>query len=311
MFLPLFITATAATVVGAAAALPADQILQAPAPESAGLHQPADGSPAASPPPPPPGPPRRVMAWGSMDCFKGSAPHGCTGNPALDNTSDIMRQAEEATRRAAAKQLTDLSPTTYKFGPNGTVLYDRCGPVCERLQPKFKAAGLRVIPLVAAFGVAAIMRPVQSPHSAAKALVNLTRFFGYDGINLDFEPLDCQHCVHPSNCTVETAALLAFLDIVGNALHAAGKELQIDYAAWMQTHNFASYESVANTAVDTIASMDTYGKLGEVFSVSARVHLRIVCPSFSRHVVFVVAFQPLQELPTSSIQSGSPIQPTN
>ena len=112
-----------------------------------------------------------------------------------------------------------------------------------------------------------------------------------DGINLDLEPLDCGSCVSPSNCTVETAALLRFLDVVGDALHAHGKELQIDYAAWMQvrtcsragcdavcdtfrpqivdcrsqTHNFGSYETVAATAVDTICSMDTYGKLGDTF----------------------------------------------
>jgi len=32
-----------------------------------------------------------------------------------------------------------------------------------------------------------------------------------------------------------------------------------------QTHNFGSYETVAATAVDTICSMDTYGKLGDTF----------------------------------------------
>lgn len=226
----------------------------------------------------PQAPPRRVMAWGSMDCFHGGKACSCTGNPAVDNSTDIMRQAHEATKRAAAKQLTDLSPTTYRFGPNGSVLHDRCGPVCEQLQPRFRAAGLRVIPLVAAFSVAAIMQPVRSPHDTARALVNLTLFFGYDGINLDFEPMDCQNCVHPNNCTIESAALLSFLGIVGDALHAEGKELQIDYAAWMQTHNFGSYESIANTAVDTIASMDTYGKLGEVFSVSHEGMLSTLSP---------------------------------
>ena len=139
--------------------------------------------------------PRRVMAWMSADCFTGDVAHSCLGQPA-DNTTDIERQASEAIRRASAKQLTDLSPTTYKFGPNGTVLYDRCGVVCERLQPKFAGAGLRVLPLVAAFGIRPIVEyALKHPTNAAHTLVNLTLTHGYAGINLDLEPLDCQNCV--------------------------------------------------------------------------------------------------------------------
>jgi hypothetical protein len=48
-------------------------------------------------------------------------------------------------------------------------------------------------------------------------------------------------------------------------LRIPAQELQVDYAYWMQTNNFASYAEVAATEVDTIMSMDTYGKLGNVF----------------------------------------------
>jgi hypothetical protein len=50
-----------------------------------------DDSAITAPPQPPPGPPRRVMGWGSMDCFKGSAACSCTGNPSIGNSTDIMR----------------------------------------------------------------------------------------------------------------------------------------------------------------------------------------------------------------------------
>lgn len=222
-------------------------------------------------------PPRRVLAWMSADCFDGPKATACTGG-ASDNTTDILRQATEAERRAAKKQLTDLSPTTYRFAANGTVVYDRCGPVCEALQPRFVTAGLRVLPLVAAFNIPAIMgNALSHPLPAARNLLNLTLAHGYAGINLDLEPLDCQHCASPSNCTVETEALLRFLDTVGTALHSHGKELQIDYAAWMQTHNFGSYEAVAATAVDTICSMDTYGKLGDVFGWITELNMAASC----------------------------------
>lgn len=222
-------------------------------------------------------PPRRVIAWMSADCFAGSKATACTGS-ASDNTTDILRQATEAERRAAKRQLTDLSPTTYRFAANGTVVYDRCGPVCEALQPRFVTAGLRVVPLVAAFNIPSIMgNALLHPLPAARNLLNLTLAHGYAGINLDLEPLDCQHCASPSNCTVETAALLRFLDTVGTALHSHGKELQIDYAAWMQTHNFGSYETIAATAVDTICSMDTYGKLGDVFGWITQLNMAASC----------------------------------
>jgi hypothetical protein len=184
---------------------------------------------------------------------------------------------DEAEKRLRNKQLTDISPTTYAFGSKGSLLYDRCGVVCERLQPRFKRAGLRVIPLVAAFGVHLIYETVTHPEAAAASLLNLTLTMEYDGINLDFEPLDCQNCVSPSNCTVESAAYLHFLNVVADALHRHGKELQIDYAAWMQTHNFASYAEVAATAVDTIASMDTYGKLGDVFGWITQLNMVASC----------------------------------
>jgi hypothetical protein len=162
-------------------------------------------------------PPRRVMAWMSADCFNGIKATSCLGG-STGNITDIERQAAEALRRAAAKQLTDLSPTTYKFGPNGTVLYDRCGMVCERLQPKFAGAGLRVFPLVAAFGIRPIIEyALKYPVDAADSLVNLTLMHGYAGINLDLEPLDCQHCVSPSNCTVETWDLRDALKPIGLA----------------------------------------------------------------------------------------------
>ena len=221
--------------------------------------------------------PRRVMAWMSADCYSGTTATSCTGG-ASDNTTDILRQAAEAEQRAASKQLTDLSPTTYKFGANGSIEYDRCGPVCEQLQPRFEAAGLRVLPLVASFNIPSIMNDaLLHPVAAARSLLNLTLTHGYAGINLDLEPLDCQNCVSPSNCTVESAALLRFLDTVGAALHQHGKELQIDYAAWMQTHNFGSYEAVAATAVDTICSMDTYGKLGDVFGWITQLNMAASC----------------------------------
>ena len=93
-------------------------------------------------------PPRRVMAWMSADCFHADTATACAGT-AADNTTDIMRQAAEAERRVANKQLTDISPTSYRFAGNGSVVHDRCGSVCEGLQPRFKRAGLRVLPLVA------------------------------------------------------------------------------------------------------------------------------------------------------------------
>ena len=104
-----------------------------------------------------------------------------------------------------------------------------------------------------------------------------------------------------------------FLDIVGDALHAVGKELQIDYAAWMQTHNFGSYESVANTAVDTIASMDTYGKLGDVLSWINTLNAAAACQlprgGFGHYpcngkMKLSAGFWPLQ--PTLTYQGGVP-----
>ena len=253
------------------------------------------------------------MAWMSADCFQGTTATSCLGL-AADNTTDIERQATEALRRAAAGQLTDLSPTTYKFGPNGTVLHDRCGAVCERLQPRFAGAGLKVLPLVAAFGIRPIVEyALNHPADAARNLVDLTLTHGYAGINLDLEPLDCQNCVSPSNCTVETRLLLAFLDVVAAALHAHGKELQIDYAAWMQTHNFGSYSAVAATKVDTIASMDTYGKLGDVFGWITQLNAVASCelpagvlggyPCNGR-LKLSAGFWPLQ--PVAQYQGGEP-----
>jgi hypothetical protein len=221
---------------------------------------------------------RRVMGWMSADCFDGNKPVDCTGN---NNRSDIDRQVAEIKLRAAAGQLTDLSPTTYKVGPGGTIVYDRCGPVCESLQSNFSRMGLRVHPLVAIFNIGAIMGDaLQHAEVQASALVNLTLKHGYDGINLDFEPLDCQNCASPSNCTLETAALVGYVKIVSDALHSHGKEVQIDFAAWMQTHNFGSYPLLAASNVDRICSMDTYGKLGDVFRWITQLNMASSCKSW-------------------------------
>ena len=45
----------------------------------------------------------------------------------------------------------------------------------------------------------------------------------------------------------------------------------------MQTHNFGSYATIASTAVDTIASMDTYGKLGDVFGWITQLNSAASC----------------------------------
>ena len=132
-------------------------------------------------------PPRRVMAWMSADCFHADTATACAGT-AADNTTDIMRQAAEAERRVANKQLTDISPTSYRFAGNGSVVHDRCGSVCEGLQPRFKRAGLRVLPLVAAFNIGAIMgSALTHPDAAARNLVSLTLKHGY-GASPDTSP---------------------------------------------------------------------------------------------------------------------------
>jgi hypothetical protein len=103
--------------------------------------------------------------------------------------------------------------------------------------------------------------------------------------------------------------MLMFLDIVGDTLHAVGKELQIDYDAWMQMHNFGSYESVANTTVE----MDTYGKLGDVFPWINPLNMAAAC-QLSRgglgqfpcngKMKLPAGFWPLQ--PISHYQGGVP-----
>jgi hypothetical protein len=165
--------------------------------------------------------PRRVLAWMSADCFNGSIPINCKGDDS-DNTTDIMRQVKEAVLRRQEGSLTDVSPTTYAMNAYG-VFYDRCGVVCERLQPELRRAGLRVFPLIVCWGIESVMGIVGDPEQAAANLVNLTLTHEYDGINIDFEPMDLYHCNISSNCIVETPLYLRFLNVVGSALHAHGK----------------------------------------------------------------------------------------
>jgi hypothetical protein len=97
---------------------------------------------------------RRVMAWMAL----------------TSNASDTARQLDEARRRAAAGNLTDVSPTFFGTGPNGSLVGTPDAALVRALQ----AAGLRVHPLVAGWGAGprqGIAAAVEHPEAFAAAAV--------------------------------------------------------------------------------------------------------------------------------------------
>ena len=81
----------------------------------------------------------------------------------------------------------------------------------------------------------------------------------------------------------------------------------------MQTHNFCNYAAVTATAVDTIASMDTYGKLGDIFGWITQLNSVAACKLPARalgsypcngRLNFSAGFWPLQ--PVAQYQGGRP-----
>ena len=218
---------------------------------------------------------RRVMAWMAL----------------TSNLTDNKRQIDEAKLRAEAGNLTDVSPTFFGTGANGSLSGPDpklCGGrTCAALVRELQAAGLRVHPLVAGWGAGprgGIADATMYPETFA---ANAVRVFGpsglnASGINIDFEATGANLCAVPGNCLQETRAYYRFLEVLSKAMHGAGMQVQVDWATFMGVSNFGSLEGLRDTDIDLICTMDPYGKVGTAFDWITQLELAATCTGLGK-----------------------------
>ena len=113
---------------------------------------------------------RRVMAWMALTA----------------NASDTLRQLAEAKVRARAGNLTDVSPTMFGTGPNGSIAPPIChGRPCKELVRELQSAGLKVHPLIAGWGagpLGGIANAIEFPETFVESALKI---FGSAGLRAD------------------------------------------------------------------------------------------------------------------------------
>ena len=145
---------------------------------------------------------------------------------------------------------------------------------------------LRTYPCLGVGGNITVLRSLFAPDkqpTVIAQLANLTRDSGFDGLNLDFEPLTNVHDPRDpfAPTTADAAALAKFVDALAKALHAlpGRPELQLDTlsiaeACWNTPDNghmwdlkpcpwirrFWDFDALALTELDTVIPMDSYGR---------------------------------------------------
>ena len=212
-------------------------------------------------------PRRRVMAWMALTA----------------NVSDNLRQLAEAKRRANANNLTDISPTFFGASANGTFSAPwpagggvrtpcaRCGNLsggCRAFVAELKAAGLRVHPLIAAWGAGPLGGIAMAINFPKQFIFNAVQILGpeglsVNGINIDFEASGANLCATPGSCVAETHTYYTFLNELSDAMHAMSPRLEVsvDWATFMGVSNYGSFEGLRDSKIDVAVSMDPYGKV--------------------------------------------------
>jgi len=125
-----------------------------------------------------------------------------------------------------------------------------------------QALGVPVLPYLIDVDNSTQMHAVYANASAVVAdAVALAQHYGFQGWFIDYEDE-----YPPDTDPHKSAKLAAFLTLLGDALHAAGKRLTICVASWSAL--LADYEAIAaSSGVDELQLMSTYARPADFESV--------------------------------------------
>jgi len=157
------------------------------------------------------------VAAGGLRLATAPTPPQPAGKP-LVLAFSVGTDASRASLAAHAAQISVVSPTGLRAAADGTLL----GTVDPPSLAAASARGLPVWPLVQndGFDAAAVSRLLHDDNAVGRLVASLAALAtrtGLGGIDLDFEELD----------PADRAALTAFVDRLGRALHAGGGRLAV------------------------------------------------------------------------------------